>query len=75
MKTQGITSAGIGDPYFYEWTVGQKEILKMLNPDNKIRSVVLEIDGYIGIDDVVFNYLDGSTEFIQGIYSGCHPPE
>lgn len=65
MTKPGSLNAGIGDPYFYEWTVGQKKILDMLNPDNNIRSVVLQKSGFTGIDDVVVNYSDGSTECIQ----------
>ncbi|MFG1481899.1 ATP-binding protein [Halobacteriovorax sp. HFRX-2_2] len=58
-------SAGIGDPYFYEWTVGQRKILDMLNIDNGIESVTLQKHGFTGIDDVVLSMADGSLECIQ----------
>lgn len=58
-------SAGIGDPYFYEWTLGQQKILEMLNPDNGIKSVVLQKNGFVGLDDVVINYHNKAPECIQ----------
>ena len=30
------TSAGIGDPYWYEWSAGLLYALDMLNPDNNV---------------------------------------
>ena len=65
MNSRGNPTAGIGDPYFYEWTVGQKRILEMLNPDSNIRSVILQKDGFTGIDDVVINYNDCTSKCIQ----------
>ena len=32
---------GIGDPYWYEWYVGLKNVIDMLNPDSRIEKVSL----------------------------------
>lgn len=37
MKYTADTKPGMGDPYWYEWSVGQKYIIDMLNPDNEIK--------------------------------------
>ncbi|MBW3495191.1 hypothetical protein [Bacillus sp. FDAARGOS_1420] len=34
--------AGLGDPYFYEWTIGLDKITSMLIPEKEIKSVVLQ---------------------------------
>lgn len=31
-----MATPGIGDPYWFEWYVGLKNIINMLNPDNGI---------------------------------------
>lgn len=28
------TKPGMGDPYWYEWSVGEQQIINMLNEDN-----------------------------------------
>ena len=38
------TKPGMGDPYWYEWTVGLEYIVDMLNPDNRIKYVELQAD-------------------------------
>ena len=30
------TKPGMGDPYWYEWSVGEQQIINMLNEDNNI---------------------------------------
>jgi hypothetical protein len=50
--------AGIGDPYWYEWSVGLLYSLDMLNPDNDIRHVILQESHLQGLDDVVVVYND-----------------
>lgn len=37
-------TAGIGDPYNYEWSVDLIDLIDMLNPDNQIESVELQSD-------------------------------
>ncbi|MEI3598622.1 MULTISPECIES: ATP-binding protein [unclassified Oceanobacillus] len=56
-------SSGIGDPYFYEWTVGLDKITSMLIPEEEIKSVTLQasIDT---LDDVVCEYCE-KIEYIQ----------
>lgn len=59
------TKPGIGDPYWYEWSVGQQYIIDMLNPDNNIECVELQANIELGLDDVVVTYLNGEKLFIQ----------
>ena len=56
---------GIGDPYWFEWTVGLEYVIEMLNPDNKITSVAIQSTEIAGLDDVVVNYSNGKRKFIQ----------
>lgn len=37
-----MATPGIGDPYWFEWYVGLKNIINMLNPDNGIEYVIME---------------------------------
>lgn len=53
MATNTNPTAGRGDPYWYEWYVGLKEVVDMLNPDSKIESVAFQVAGAKGWDDVV----------------------
>lgn len=57
--------AGEGSPYWYEWSVGLLYIVKMLNPDNKIKTVVLQSEDNQSLDDVVITYEDETVEYIQ----------
>jgi hypothetical protein len=59
------SKAGMADPYWYEWSVGQNYILDMLNPDNHIKFVELQANVNLGLDDVVVTYDDGKVRFIQ----------
>lgn len=58
-------TAGTGDPYWYEWSVGLLYMVKMLNPDNGIKNVVLQSQDSQSLDDVVITYEDGMIEYIQ----------
>ncbi|UHA73274.1 ATP-binding protein [Paenibacillus sp. 481] len=58
-------TAGIGDPYWYEWTIGQKYVVDMLNTDNRIEYVILQATEAQGLDDVVIVYADGTSEYVQ----------
>ena len=53
------TDAGIADPYFFEWTVGQQYIIEMLDPASEIVSVAFQVTGPKGLDDVVVRYRNG----------------
>lgn len=53
---------GAGDSYFYEWYVGLKHVIKMLNPDSGIKHVIFQHDDYDTIDDVVVEYTNGDTQ-------------
>ncbi|GAA0852706.1 hypothetical protein GCM10008915_71450 [Bifidobacterium pullorum subsp. gallinarum] len=51
-----MSTPGIGDPYWYEWYVGLEQVIKMINPDNKISYVVFQSEVHNTIDDVVVGY-------------------
>ena len=57
-----MSTPGIADPYWYEWFVGLKHVIRMLNPDNHIISVTFQKESYDAIDDVVVEYSDGLIE-------------
>ena len=58
-----MISAGIADPYWYEWYVGMSHIIKMLDSDNEIASVIFQKGDYNTIDDVVVRYINGRQEY------------
>lgn len=55
----------MGDPYWYEWSVGEQQIINMLNEDNNIEFVELQANVGLGLDDVVVTYSDGRVLCIQ----------
>lgn len=57
-------SAGIADPYWYEWSVGLLYALDMIT-DNNIQHVVLQANHLQGLDDVVIVYNDRRADCIQ----------
>lgn len=65
MKYTAETKPGMADPYWYEWSVGQRYLVDMLNPDSHIQYVELQANVQLGLDDVVITYDDGKTRFIQ----------
>lgn len=69
MKYSAKTKPGMGDPYWYEWSVGQQYIIDMLNPDNNIKCVELQANVKLGLDDVVVTYEGGQKLFLEEIKS------
>lgn len=60
------SDAGIGDPYWYEWSVGLRHVIAMLNPDSTIAAVTLQASATAkGLDDVHVHYKSGTTRTIQ----------
>ena len=57
--------AGIGDPYWYEWSVGLYYALDMLNPDSDIEYITLQASVFQGLDDVLIK--SKSSDKITGI--------
>lgn len=57
-------SAGIGDPYFYEWTIGLEKIISLMSPEEGLQNVTLQSTVAGSLDDVVCKY-DDTFEFIQ----------
>jgi len=41
-------TAGKGDPYWCEWTVGLLKVVEMLQPDSAIESVSFQVSGAKG---------------------------
>lgn len=58
------SSAGIGDPYFYEWTVGLESVVSLLTPETNLISVILQSTTAGSLDDIVCEYIDNIT-YIQ----------
>ena len=58
-------SAGLGDPYWYEWGIGLLKAVEMLNPDSDIEAVAFQKDGIKGWDDVVVRYRSGHQDYYQ----------
>ena len=65
MSYINASKAGLGDPYWYEWSVGLNYIIDMINPDSDIDYVELQADVSLGLDDVVVTYKNGTKLFIQ----------
>ena len=57
-----MSTPGIADPYFYEWYVGIKCLVEMLNTDSYISCVIFQHELYDTIDDVVVEYNNGNRE-------------
>lgn len=62
-----MPTPGIGDPYWFEWYVGLKHVIEMLNPDNGIESVIFQHPEYDTIDDVVVEYKDDKKQICYQI--------
>lgn len=60
--------SGIDDPYWYEWYVGIRNIVKMLNPDNQIEYVIFQSSSHETIDDIVV----GKKENVELCYQVKH---
>ena len=44
------SAAGLGDPYWYEWSVGLDYVVQMLDAESNIASVTLQQTGQKGLD-------------------------
>lgn len=58
---------GIADPYWFEWYVGLKYVIDMINPDSKISGVTFQHESYSTIDDVVVEYNNGTIQMCYQI--------
>lgn len=58
-------TAGIGDPYWYEWSVGLLFTLDMLVTEKKIKHVILQNTDMQGLDDVVIVHENNEVECVQ----------
>jgi hypothetical protein len=65
MNYTEVTKPGMGDPYWYEWSIGQQYILDMLNPDSNISSVSLQENISLGLDDIVVKYNNDEILCVQ----------
>jgi hypothetical protein len=64
-KTRVNRSAGLGDPYWFEWGIGLLKAVEMLNPDSDIDAVAFQKEGIKGWDDVVIRYRSGRQDYYQ----------
>lgn len=64
-RTRLNRSAGIGDPYWYEWGIGLLKAVEMLNPDSAIEAIAFQKEGIKGWDDVVIRYRSGRQDYYQ----------
>ena len=61
-----ITStAGRGDPYWYEWFVGLLEVVRLLDASADVESVAFQVEGTKGWDDVVVKVRGGARRCYQ----------
>lgn len=58
-------TAGLGDPYWYEWSVGLTHVVDLLDPSGDVTGVTLQRSGTKGLDDVVVTFASGRARFIQ----------
>lgn len=59
---------GVGNPYWYEWSVGLEYILQMLNPDSNISSVTLQAPEEqvpSALNDIIVRFKDEKDLCIQ----------
>lgn len=59
------STAGRGDPYWYEWFVGTMEVIHFLEPDTDVQSVTFQKSGVKGWDDVVVRIKGGKRRCYQ----------
>ncbi len=59
------SSAGRGDPYWYEWFVGLAEVVNLLDPATDIVRVAFQLAGVKGWDDVVVLLKSGKRRCYQ----------
>lgn len=64
-KYSATTKPGMSDPYWYEWSIGELYLLKMLYDDSDIDSVAFQSNISLGLDDVVVYYKNGDIKCIQ----------
>lgn len=64
-------TAGSGEPYWYEWTVGLLKIVEMLHTDSDIESVTFQAHGSKGWDDVVVHRREQRREWYQVKHSSA----
>jgi hypothetical protein len=65
LAKSGPSSAGRGDPYWYEWFVGVIELMRLLDAESDVRSVAFQVERVRGWDDVVVQLRDGRRRCYQ----------
>jgi hypothetical protein len=65
MPNLSTATAGRGDPYWYEWFVGLREVLAMIDEGSDIQSVAFQLEGIKGWDDVVVKLKSGARRCYQ----------
>ena len=65
MPSPIISTAGRGDPYWYEWFVGLLEVVRLLDASSDVESVAFQVEGAKGWDDVVVKVRGGGRRCYQ----------
>lgn len=65
MQFTSTSKPGMGDPSWYEWSVGLSYIIDMLRDESGIKYVELQSLDSLGLDDVVVTYENDRKLFIQ----------
>lgn len=65
MQFTSTSKPGMGDPSWYEWSVGLSYIIDMLRDESEIKYVELQSLDSLGLDDVVVTYENDRKLFIQ----------
>ena len=65
MQYTALSKPGMGDPSWYEWSVGLSYIIDMFRDDSGIDYVELQALVSLGLDDIVVTYRNGKKLFIQ----------
>jgi hypothetical protein len=65
MSTPTTSTAGHGDPYWFEWFVGLLEVVSLLDASSDVESVAFQVEGAKGWDDVVVKVRGGTRRCYQ----------
>jgi hypothetical protein len=58
-------SAGSAEPSWFEWKLGLRHLVEMLDMDSEITAVAFQLYGVKGWDDVGVRFRDGRTKLMQ----------
>ena len=65
MSSPTTSTAGRGDPYWYEWFVGLIEVVGLLDASSDVEAVAFQVEGVKGWDDVIVKLRGGARRCYQ----------